>query len=109
VLHVRRGSKVQLVIEIELPGGPNWAQFTPSLAASTSSRATSRQGRRQGTLRRAEDQGVKSFEVGKSADSVKLVYDLGEVDKPVYVRLRGTDGNRFAPARAAPRSTPTVR
>jgi hypothetical protein len=28
--------------------------------------------------------------------TVRLTYDLGAVDRPVYVRLRGTDGNRSA-------------
>jgi hypothetical protein len=37
---------------------------------------------------------VKSFEVGKGNGSVRLVYSLGAVDKPVYLRVRGTDGNR---------------
>jgi hypothetical protein len=40
---------------------------------------------------------VKSYEVDKSTGSVRLVYSLGAVDKPVYLRLRGTDGNRTAP------------
>jgi hypothetical protein len=39
---------------------------------------------------------VKSFEVNKSTGSVRLTYSLGRVDQPLYVRLRGTDGNRSA-------------
>jgi hypothetical protein len=39
---------------------------------------------------------VKSFEVDKSTGTVRLTYSLGRLDKPVYVRLRGTDGNRSA-------------
>lgn len=27
---------------------------------------------------------------------MRLSYDLGAVDRPLYVRLRGTDGNRTA-------------
>src|SRR5690349_18188593 len=37
---------------------------------------------------------VKSFGVGRNSGSVRLTYDLGAIDKPMYVRLRGTDGNR---------------
>jgi hypothetical protein len=98
VLTVRRGTKVELVIEIELPGGPNWAQFTPSLArvdviqGDVTGKASDKD-----TFVAPKTKVVKSFEVGKNAGSVKLVYDLGEVDKPVYVRLRGTDGKRFGP------------
>jgi hypothetical protein len=40
---------------------------------------------------------VKSFEIGWSTGTVRLVHALGSVDKPVYVRLRGTDGHRTAP------------
>ena len=39
---------------------------------------------------------VKSYEVNKATGTVRLTYDLGKVDHPVYVRLRGTDGNRTA-------------
>jgi hypothetical protein len=97
-LHVRRGAKVQLVIEIELPGGPNWAQFAPSLA-----RVDVIQGDVTGkspdkdAFVAPKTKVVKSFEVGKNTGTVKLTYDLGEIDRPVYVRLRGTDGNRVGP------------
>jgi hypothetical protein len=39
---------------------------------------------------------VQSYEVNKSTGVVRLSYSLGAVDRPVYVRLRGTDGNRSA-------------
>ena len=39
---------------------------------------------------------VKSFEVHRSTGTVRLSYSLGRVDRPLYVRLRGTDGNRSA-------------
>jgi len=39
---------------------------------------------------------VKSYEVNKSTGTFRLTYDLGRVDRPVYLRLRGTDGNRSA-------------
>ena len=40
---------------------------------------------------------MKSFEVGPSRGRVSFTYDLGPLDDPFYVRLRGTDGNRSAP------------
>ncbi|MEU5642242.1 PHP domain-containing protein [Streptomyces milbemycinicus] len=96
-LHVRRGSQVDLVVEISLANGPNWAQFVPKLA-----RVDVIQGAVTGpvsdkdTFTTPDTKVVKSFEVNKSTGSVRLTYSLGRVDKPVYVRLRGTDGNRRA-------------
>ncbi|MFJ4733470.1 PHP domain-containing protein [Streptomyces sp. NPDC088770] len=96
-LHVRRGSQVDLVVEISLAGGPNWAQFVPTLA-----RVDVIQGAVTGRVSdkdvfiTPDTKVVKSFEVNKSTGSVRLTYSLGRVDKPVYVRLRGTDGNRSA-------------
>ncbi|WP_406431413.1 PHP domain-containing protein [Streptomyces sp. NBC_00631] len=97
VLQVHKGSQVDLVIEISLAGGPNWAQFVPSLA-----RVDVIQGDVTGTVSDRDTfatpatKVVKSFEVNKSTGSVRLTYALGRLDKPVYVRLRGTDGNRSA-------------
>ncbi|MER5515627.1 PHP domain-containing protein [Streptomyces sp. NPDC002763] len=97
VLQVRKGSKVDLVVEISLANGPNWAQFVPALA-----RVDVIQGDVTGavsdrdTFATPATKVVKSFEVNKSTGSVKLTYSLGRLDKPVYVRLRGSDGNRSA-------------
>jgi hypothetical protein len=97
VLHVRRGHNVELVIDIDLANGPNWSQFVPTLA-----RVDVIQGDVTGavsdkdTFTTPNTKVVKSFEVNKSTGSVRLVYSLGKIDKPVYVRLRGTDGNRTA-------------
>ncbi|MFJ3798678.1 PHP domain-containing protein [Streptomyces sp. NPDC090088] len=97
VLHVKKGGQVDLVIEISLANGPNWAQFVPSLA-----RVDVIQGDVTGavadkdTFATPATKVVKSFDVNKSTGSVRLTYSLGRLDKPVYVRLRGTDGNRSA-------------
>ncbi|MEU9450201.1 histidinol-phosphatase [Streptomyces sp. NPDC048277] len=97
VLHVKKGSQVDLVMEISLANGPNWAQFVPSLA-----RVDVIQGDVTGavsdkdTFATPTTKVVKSFEVDKSTGTVRLAYSLGRLDKPVYVRLRGTDGNRSA-------------
>ncbi|MFI1566876.1 PHP domain-containing protein [Streptomyces sp. NPDC020490] len=97
MLQVRRGSEVDLVVEISLANGPNWAQFVPTLA-----RVDVIQGDVTGpvsdkdTFTTPNTEVVKSFEVNKATGTVRLTYSLGPVDKPVYVRLRGTDGNRTA-------------
>ncbi|GAA2070900.1 PHP domain-containing protein [Actinomadura alba] len=97
-LHVRRGAKVQLVVEIELPGGPNWAQFAPSLARVDviQGDVTGKSADKDAFVA-PKTKVVKSFEVGKNTGTVQLTYSLGEIDRPVYVRLRGTDGNRVGP------------
>ena len=80
-----------------LANGPNWAQFQPKLA-----RVDVIQGDVTGpaadkdTFSTPKTKVVKSFEVDKSTGTVRLTYSLGRLDKPVYVRLRGTDGNRSA-------------
>ncbi|MHB9860255.1 PHP domain-containing protein [Streptomyces sp. YIM S03343] len=97
MLTVRRGSQVDLVVEISLAGGPNWSQFVPQLA-----RVDVIQGTVTGAVSdkdaftTPDTKVVKSFEVNKSTGTVRLTYSLGKVDKPFYVRLRGTDGNRSA-------------
>jgi hypothetical protein len=106
-LYVRRGSQVDLVVDIALAGGPNWAQFVPTLA-----RVDVIQGDVTGpasdkdTLAAPATKVVTSFEVGKSTGTVRLTYSLGRLDKPVYVRLRGTDGNRVAVGLGGPSVDP---
>ncbi|WP_329138015.1 PHP domain-containing protein [Streptomyces sp. NBC_00670] len=96
-LHVRKGSKVDLVVEISLANGPNWAQFTPKLARVDVIRgAVTGAVSDKDTFTTPDTKVVKSFEVNKATGTVRLTYSLGRVDRPVYVRLRGTDGNRSA-------------
>ncbi|MFD7402106.1 PHP domain-containing protein [Streptomyces sp. NPDC059866] len=96
-LHVRKGTKVTLTVDVALAGGPNWAGFLPQLA-----RVDVIQGDVTGevadkdTFTAPTAKVVKSYEVNKSTGTVRLTYELGQVDRPVYVRLRGTDGNRTA-------------
>ncbi|MFJ3943824.1 PHP domain-containing protein [Streptomyces griseoaurantiacus] len=96
-LHVRKGGKVDLVVEISLANGPNWAQFVPKLArvdvvlGEVTGAVSDRD-----VFATPDTRVVKSFEVNKSTGHVRLTYSLGRVDRPVYVRLRGTDGNRSA-------------
>ncbi len=97
MLHVRRGTAVDLVITIDLANGPNWAQFVPALA-----RVDVIQGDVTGPVSDRDTfvapgtRVVKSFEVGRSTGRVELSHPLGEIGAPLYVRLRGTDGKRAA-------------
>ncbi|MFD5010887.1 PHP domain-containing protein [Streptomyces chartreusis] len=96
-LHVRKGTDVTLTVDVAMAGGPNWAGFVPKLA-----RVDVIQGDVTGpvadkdTFSAPTAKVVKSYEVNKASGAVRLTYDLGRVDRPVYVRLRGTDGNRGA-------------
>ncbi|MGV9455118.1 PHP domain-containing protein [Streptomyces sp. NPDC003635] len=96
-LHVRKGTKVTLSVDIALAGGPNWAGFLPKLA-----RVDVIQGDVTGTPSDKDTftaptaKVVKSYEVDRASGTVRLTYELGRVDRPLYVRLRGTDGNRSA-------------
>ncbi|MFD5625147.1 PHP domain-containing protein [Streptomyces sp. NPDC127072] len=96
-LHVKKGTKVTLTVDIALADGPNWAGFVPKLA-----RVDVIQGDVTGpaadkdTLSAPTAKVVQSYEVNKTTGTVRVTYSLGKVDRPLYVRLRGSDGNRSA-------------
>ncbi|GAA2408106.1 PHP domain-containing protein [Streptomyces glaucosporus] len=96
-LHVRRGTKVTLTVDVALAGEPNWAGFVPRLA-----RVDVIQGDVTGEVSDRDaftapgTRVAASYEVGRSAGTVRITHELGAVDCPLYVRLRGTDGNRSA-------------
>ncbi|MDT0346239.1 PHP domain-containing protein [Streptomyces litchfieldiae] len=97
-LHVRRGTDVELSLEISLANGPNWAQFVPKLARVDVIRgAVTGAVSDKDTFHAPETKVVKSFEVNESTGSVRLTYRLGRVENPLYLRVRGTDGNRSQP------------
>ncbi|MFD3374778.1 MULTISPECIES: PHP domain-containing protein [unclassified Streptomyces] len=96
-LHVKKGTNVTLTVDIALADGPNWAGFTPKLA-----RVDVIQGDVTGpvadkdTFTAPTAKVVKSYEVDKSTGTARITYSLGRVDRPLYVRLRGSDGKRSA-------------
>ncbi|AZP15238.1 histidinol-phosphatase [Streptomyces aquilus] len=96
-LHVKKGTNVTLTVDAALAGGPNWAGYLPRLA-----RVDVIQGDVTGpvadkdTFTAPTAKVVRSYEVDKSSGAVRLTYRLGRVDRPLYVRLRGSDGNRSA-------------
>jgi hypothetical protein len=98
VLHARRGSTLELVVTIDLATQPNWAQFVPRLAkvdviqGDVTGPAADRD-----TIAAPRTKVVKSFDTSSATGTVRLTYPLGRLDRPIYVRLRGTDGNRTAP------------
>jgi len=97
-LVARRGSRVQLSITVDLANGPNWAQVEPVLDRVDVIRgAVTGPAANRDTFTAPDTKVVKSFDVGSSRGRVSFTYDLGPLDDPFYVRLRGTDGNRTAP------------
>ncbi|MGW0846710.1 PHP domain-containing protein [Streptomyces sp. NPDC002787] len=96
-LHVRKGTKVTLTVDVALAGGPNWAGFVPKLARVDVIRGdVTGPAADKDTFTAPTAKVVKSYEVNKSTGTVRLTYELGKVDRPLYVRLRGSDGNRSA-------------
>jgi len=98
VMRVKRGTKVELTIDIDLADTPNWSQFVPVLArvdviaGSVTGAVSDRD-----SFTAPDTKVVKSFEVSKGTGKVSFTYSFGRVDRPFYVRVRGTDGKRTAP------------
>ncbi|MDN3296799.1 PHP domain-containing protein [Streptomyces ficellus] len=96
-LHTARGREVTLTVDIALAGAPNWAGFVPRLA-----RVDVIQGdvtgavADQDTFTAPTAKVVRSYDTGGRTGTVRLTYSLGPVDRPLYLRLRGSDGNRSA-------------
>ncbi|MFI7552880.1 PHP domain-containing protein [Verrucosispora sp. WMMD703] len=98
VLRVRRGTAVEVTIDIDLADIPNWSQFVPVLA-----RVDVIAGRVTGPVADQDSftapntRVVKSFEVTAKTGRVSFSYSFGRVDQPFYLRIRGTDGKRSQP------------
>ncbi|WP_338783913.1 PHP domain-containing protein [Streptomyces sp. DG1A-41] len=96
-LRVKKGTKVTLSVDVVPAGGPNWAGFVPEPA-----RVDVIQGDVTGpvadrdTFTAPTAKVVKAYDVSKTTGVIRLTFELGRVERPVYLRLRGTDGNRSA-------------
>ena len=107
VLHVRRGTATEVTIDIDLQDNPNWAAFVPVLSrvdvivGSVTGPVADRD-----SFTAPDTRVVKSFEVSKTATKLSVSYHLGRLDKPFYLRLRGTDGNRSQPGLLGPAIDP---
>ena len=90
--------KVELTITIDLRDAAELGAVRAEAGPGRRHRRRGdRPGGRPGHLHRADTKVVKSFEVGTGAPRVSFTHSLGAVDRPFYVRVRGTDGNRTAP------------
>jgi hypothetical protein len=106
-LVAKKGTSAQLVVTVDLASQPNWAQFLPALARVDVIRgAVTGPVKDKDTFSTPGTKVVKSFEVAKKSGQVTFTYDLGRVDGPFYLRLRGTDGKRSAPGYMGPAVDP---
>ena len=98
VLTARRGTPVTLTIRIQTAVLPNWSQFLPKLARVDVIRGavTGPAGDRD-AFSAPGTRVVQSYDVSAQQGSISLSYALGPLDDGLYVRLRGSDGNRLAP------------
>ena len=105
VVHVRRGTTVEIVVTLRVASRPNWAQFVPQLAkvdlilGSVTGPAVDRD-----TIAAPDTRVVKTFDVSgvragmrAQASEVELVYRVRDVEAPFYLRVRGSDGHHLQP------------
>ncbi|MBG0565620.1 PHP domain-containing protein [Actinoplanes aureus] len=98
VLQVKRGTSTELVLDIDLQDIPNWAGFIPVLkrvdviVGTVTGPVADKD-----AFTTPDTRVVKSFEISKTSGRISLSHDLGRLDKPFYLRVRGTDGNRTQP------------
>ncbi|MBB5159551.1 PHP domain-containing protein [Saccharopolyspora phatthalungensis] len=95
---VRRGSDVEVTIDVTPAGGANYHGFVPKLAKVDliAGPVTGPAGDPD-ALAAPATKVVKTFEVpGKARGAVRFTHVFKGVDGPFYLRLRGSDGNRLA-------------
>jgi hypothetical protein len=106
-LSVRTGARVELSITVDLATQPNWAQFVPKLArVDVIAGDVTGPVADKDTFTAPGTKVVRSFEVGTGRPRVTFTHAFGPVEKPFYVRVRGTDGNRGAPGFHGPAVDP---
>jgi hypothetical protein len=97
-LTVRRGTRAELVVDVTVADRANWAGFVPELArVDVISGAVTGEVRDRDAFTAPGTKVVRSYDVSGRTGTFRLTYPLGPVERPLYLRLRGTDGNRTAP------------
>src|SRR5262249_60608811 len=93
-----RRASTRLVIELDLASRPNPAGFVPRLAKVDVIRgAVTGPVADPDIFDAPNTKVVQTFDTSGATGTVRLSYDLGPVEQPCYLRLRGSDGNRTAP------------
>ncbi len=97
-LQIGNRDTVELTVKIRLADGPNFAQFQPKLnrvdliVGDILGQPSDRD-----SFSTPNTKVVRSWDTSKSTGTVTLTYSFAKLDRPIYFRLRGTDGNRSAP------------
>ena len=90
-----RGERLELVIAINPATQPNWAQFVPKLARVDVIRgAVTGANTNKDAMQAPDTRVVLQQDVSGVTGRIVVTYDLGRVEDPFYVRVRGTDGKR---------------
>ena len=98
-LAVAPGTQVSLSIDIQPAYTPNWSQFIPQLAKlDVISGVVTGKAKNRDTFSAPGTKVIKSYDLsGNGTNRVRVNVNLGKVgDTGLYVRLRGSDGNRTA-------------
>jgi hypothetical protein len=96
IANQRRPTK--LILNLDLASTLNWAHFVPKLAKVDLIRgAVTGPVSDRDAFTTPHTKVVQTFDTSTSTGSVRITYNLGPVDQPFYIRLRGSDGKRTAP------------
>jgi len=97
-LSVARGRAVELVVSVDLPTQPNGSHVVPALArVDVIAGDVTVPVADRDAFTAPNTRVVRSYDTTTATGSVILTYDVGVIDRPMYFRVRGTDGNRAAP------------
>ncbi len=97
VLTAPRGSALTLVVTATPAVRPNWSEFVPKLArVDLIQGAITGPAADRDALRAPRTRVRGSFDARGATGPTTITRSLGRLDEPTYVRLRGSDGNRYA-------------
>lgn len=96
---VRRGTDVEVTIEVTPAAGPNYHDFVPKLAkVDLIAGPVTGPASDPDVFAAPATKVVKTYEVSRNARGpVRFTHVFKGVDRPFYLRLRGSDGNRLTP------------
>ena len=99
-LRVRKGDRVEVVVTITAQDRPNWSQFLPSLNRVDLIRGAvdpTRADADRDSFTAPDTKVVEQWDTAGRTGTFEIIHDLGVVDEPIYVRVRGTDAKRSQP------------
>ncbi|MEV0453881.1 histidinol-phosphatase [Catellatospora methionotrophica] len=106
VTAVEAGGQVEVTVQVTPAAGPNHAGVLPRLRRVDLIAGPITGAPGPDTASAADTRVVTSWEIGRSAQPVRLRHVFSDVEQPFYLRLRGTDGQVSAPGSDEPRQDP---